>query len=188
MPAPSLFDRIRRARIVQVLLVYLGASWAVLQIAQVLAESLSLPEWVMPVAILLLLVGLVIILATAWVQSLPSTTEAEEAGERPTDWEVAPAEALASLKAGKVPHLTWGRAIFGGVVALCLLFGGAGLYVLATGGRAPGFGPQEAGAREAAEGIAVIEGPVPKTGATGPLLSVYFRDPDGNLVEVSNLV
>jgi len=156
MPAPSLFDRIRRARIVQVLLVYLGASWAVLQIAQVLAESLSLPEWVMPVAILLLLVGLVIILATAWVQSLPSTTEAEEAGERPTDWEVAPAEALASLKAGKVPHLTWGRAIFGGVVALCLLFGGAGLYVLATGGRAPGFGPQEAGAREAAEGIAVL--------------------------------
>ena len=36
------------------------------------------------------------------------------------------------------------------------------------------------------EGIEVIEGPVPKTGATGPLLSVYFRDPDGNLVEVSN--
>ena len=37
-----------------------------------------------------------------------------------------------------------------------------------------------------AEGIEVIEGPVPKTGATGPILSVYFRDPDGNLVEVSN--
>ena len=29
-------------------------------------------------------------------------------------------------------------------------------------------------------------GPVPKTGATGPIRSVYFRDPDGNLVEVSN--
>ena len=38
-----------------------------------------------------------------------------------------------------------------------------------------------------AEGVAIIEGPVPKTGATGPLTSVYFRDPDGNLVEVSNL-
>lgn len=37
-----------------------------------------------------------------------------------------------------------------------------------------------------AQGIDVIEGPVPKTGAAGPLLSVYFRDPDGNLVEVSN--
>ncbi len=29
-------------------------------------------------------------------------------------------------------------------------------------------------------------GPVPRTGATGPIRSVYFRDPDGNLVEVSN--
>lgn len=34
--------------------------------------------------------------------------------------------------------------------------------------------------------VTIIEGPVPKTGATGPLLSVYFRDPDDNLVEVSN--
>lgn len=38
----------------------------------------------------------------------------------------------------------------------------------------------------AREGIEVIEGPGPKTGATGPLISIYFRDPDGNLVEVSN--
>jgi catechol 2,3-dioxygenase-like lactoylglutathione lyase family enzyme len=37
------------------------------------------------------------------------------------------------------------------------------------------------------EGVPIIEGPVAKTGATGPLLSVYFRDPDQNLVEVSNL-
>jgi catechol 2,3-dioxygenase-like lactoylglutathione lyase family enzyme len=35
-------------------------------------------------------------------------------------------------------------------------------------------------------GVKVIEGPVPKTGALGPMSSVYFRDPDGNLVEVSN--
>ena len=37
-----------------------------------------------------------------------------------------------------------------------------------------------------AHGVKVIEGPVPKTGALGPMSSVYFRDPDGNLVEVSN--
>ena len=36
------------------------------------------------------------------------------------------------------------------------------------------------------EGVVVIEGPVAKTGALGPMMSVYFRDPDGNLVEVSN--
>ena len=34
-------------------------------------------------------------------------------------------------------------------------------------------------------GVAIIEGPVPRTGARGPMMSVYFRDPDGNLIEVS---
>ena len=36
-----------------------------------------------------------------------------------------------------------------------------------------------------AAGIAIIEGPVMKTGATGPIRSVYLRDPDLNLVEIS---
>jgi catechol 2,3-dioxygenase-like lactoylglutathione lyase family enzyme len=40
----------------------------------------------------------------------------------------------------------------------------------------------------ATEGVEIIEGPVAKTGAVGPLLSIYFLDPDGNLVEVSNQV
>lgn len=35
-------------------------------------------------------------------------------------------------------------------------------------------------------GDLVIEGPVPRTGATGPIRSIYLRDPDGNLIEVSN--
>lgn len=33
--------------------------------------------------------------------------------------------------------------------------------------------------------VTIIEGPVAKTGAIGPIRSVYFRDPDGNLIEVS---
>lgn len=33
--------------------------------------------------------------------------------------------------------------------------------------------------------VKIIEGPVGKTGAMGPIRSVYFRDPDLNLVEVS---
>lgn len=35
-------------------------------------------------------------------------------------------------------------------------------------------------------GVAIVEGPVPRTGARGPMMSVYFRDPDLNLIEVSN--
>ena len=38
------------------------------------------------------------------------------------------------------------------------------------------------------ENVEVIEGPVKRTGATGILNSFYFRDPDLNLIEVSNLV
>jgi len=35
-------------------------------------------------------------------------------------------------------------------------------------------------------GVEIIEGPVVRTGATGPLRSIYIRDPDGNLIELSN--
>ena len=37
----------------------------------------------------------------------------------------------------------------------------------------------------AAHDVPVEEGPVERTGATGPILSVYFRDPNQNLIEVS---
>lgn len=39
-----------------------------------------------------------------------------------------------------------------------------------------------------AHGVRIIDGPVRRTGATGPLTSVYFYDPDENLVEISNRV
>jgi catechol 2,3-dioxygenase-like lactoylglutathione lyase family enzyme len=40
-------------------------------------------------------------------------------------------------------------------------------------------------ARLEANGVAVELGPVERVGARGAMMSVYFRDPDGNLVEVS---
>jgi catechol 2,3-dioxygenase-like lactoylglutathione lyase family enzyme len=36
-----------------------------------------------------------------------------------------------------------------------------------------------------AQGVEILEGPVVRTGATGPITSFYFRDPDENLVEVA---
>ena len=38
------------------------------------------------------------------------------------------------------------------------------------------------------EGVELADGPGERAGATGPILSVYFNDPDGNLVEISNLL
>mgnify|MGYP003849287403 FL=1 len=38
----------------------------------------------------------------------------------------------------------------------------------------------------AAQEVVVEEGPIRRTGARGPILSLYLRDPDGNLLEVSN--
>jgi catechol 2,3-dioxygenase-like lactoylglutathione lyase family enzyme len=35
-------------------------------------------------------------------------------------------------------------------------------------------------------GVQILQGPVEKAGALGPILSVYCRDPDGNLVEISS--
>ena len=39
-----------------------------------------------------------------------------------------------------------------------------------------------------AQGVDILEGPIDKTGAMGPMRSFYFRDPDGNLIEVSSYV
>jgi catechol 2,3-dioxygenase-like lactoylglutathione lyase family enzyme len=35
-------------------------------------------------------------------------------------------------------------------------------------------------------GVQIVQGPVEKAGALGPILSVYCRDPDGNLIEISS--
>lgn len=42
-------------------------------------------------------------------------------------------------------------------------------------------------ARLAASGVHPVEGPVGRTGATGPIRSIYLRDPDRNLIELSEI-
>ncbi|HET9334011.1 MAG TPA: adenylate/guanylate cyclase domain-containing protein [Gemmatimonadota bacterium] len=133
-----------------VVFLYLVASWIVVQLTGSLIESFGLPDWLAPVALGLLLVGLVIVSATAWVQTRPRA----RAVHAPGAWDLALGDAGRSLARGRLPHLTWSRAIAGGVFAFSLLFGLAGLYVVIKD-RGRSFSPEEAVA-EAAPGLAVL--------------------------------
>ncbi len=44
---------------------------------------------------------------------------------------------------------------------------------------------EQAKAQLIAAGVEIIEGPVQRTGARGPIRSIYLRDPDGNLIELA---
>ena len=47
------------------------------------------------------------------------------------------------------------------------------------------IGPTDIVAHLAYCGVAITEGPAAKIGALGPMTSIYCRDPDGNLIEIS---
>jgi catechol 2,3-dioxygenase-like lactoylglutathione lyase family enzyme len=40
----------------------------------------------------------------------------------------------------------------------------------------------------AAQGVNIIDGPVARSGGQGPITSLYIQDPNGNLLEISNLI
>src|SRR5262245_1371601 len=94
------------------------------------------------------------------------------------------------------------REIFG-AGRIALVFGNQKINVRPTGAPnwetgavdAPGsldlcfiadVSPDEVGAHLRDRGVPITEGPVEKTGALGPMISHYCRDPDGNLIEVAS--
>jgi tetratricopeptide (TPR) repeat protein len=140
MQQPDIWTRIRQGRFARIIAVYLGISWVVLQVTNELRDALSLPAWVSPVALLLLVIGLVIISATAWVQG---QVRRPAVSDQAADSAESPAAAPAQLPQGLARHLTWQRSVTGGVIAFSLLFGFAGLYVVVMD-RGRSFAPTEA--------------------------------------------
>jgi tetratricopeptide (TPR) repeat protein len=134
----------------QVLGIYLVAGWVVLQVADVLAQNMGLPAWVFPFAVLLLVIGLPVVLATAFIQNRRAEPESAESPEP-----ARPAGVAADPGAKPFFLFTWRNSILGGVLAFSLLFGFAGLYVIIKD-RGESFAPAEAVATEAGEGIAIV--------------------------------
>ena len=67
MSVKKLILEVHRRSLWQVLGVYAMASWVALQVVETVAESTNLPEWVPGIALVLLVIGLPIVLATAVV-------------------------------------------------------------------------------------------------------------------------
>lgn len=129
----------------QVLSIYLLGSWAAYQIIAEITERMALPDWVPGFAIVLIVVGLPIVLATAFVQEgapalrrAPRGADTVELTLLPIDADVPAAPAPAATTGRQHLLFTWKKAILGGVTAFLLLGITAGGYM---GMRNAGVGP-----------------------------------------------
>lgn len=108
----------------QVLGIYLFASWAGYQVILGLYDGLGLPTWVPPLAVVLFIIGLPIVLATAFVQEGAPGRMGSSA-----DQAAAPAAAAAAAEPSPSPPrtalplrlLTWRRSLLAGAAAFTLL-------------------------------------------------------------------
>jgi hypothetical protein len=131
-PIRKLAREIHRRSVWQVLTVFLLGSWVLLRAVDLLTLSTGLPEWTPAMALVLLLIGLPITVATTAVQGgLPGLRIEDEVdpnelvGLTPEQVLVVP-EAHPLYGTGV---LTWRNAILGGVMAATLLAGSVTAYL-----------------------------------------------------------
>jgi TolB-like protein len=157
----------------QALAVFLGASVALLEVVDVLISRLGLPDGLFPLALVLLMIGLPIVVLTAWVQT--EEDGAASPGRSPSGRSSsAPGAGSAPAERGKefARILTWRNALGGGVLAF------AAWGVIAATGAMTGFLDH----RPAPDVAAASAYPVPTEGDAEeplPLTSVavlYFDD------------
>lgn len=176
----KIVHELHRRTLWQVLGIYLAGSWLVLQIVDILSDNMGLPDWVFPFALVLLLLGLPVVLATAFVQEgmpgqgggRPARAEAPGPGEFATSSRPSSArreterkaQATATATAQSSRRLfTWRNALTGGGLAFLLL-------AVVTGGfmflRSQGIGPA---------GTLVAKGVIDER---SPILIADFRSDD----------
>ena len=117
----------------KVLGLYGAGSWIVLQVIDVLAQNSGLPSWVFNLALILLIIGLPVVGATAYLHGLGRQQDTESADGEARGTPTAPRQ-----------FFTWKNAIVGGVAAMALwgvlvtgwLFFGPGADTGAEGGDA----------------------------------------------------
>jgi class 3 adenylate cyclase len=163
-PAPF---RPTSGRLFRVFVLYLVAATLAFLGTNAIRDAVGFPGWVSWVALVLLAIGMGIVLSTAWVQAHPRTADRLLRADVPGKWDLALGQLGRSMTRGEMPHLTWGRALFGGLVAFSLLFGAAGLYIVIQD-RGRSFSPAGAIAEDAAPGLAVLPFTV-----NGPGLDVW---------------
>lgn len=118
---------------------YAAGSWVVLQVVDVLVQNSGLPSWVFNLALILLIIGLPIVGATAYLHGLGGKPDAE------SDSETVGSVGANSTAGAPRQLFTWRNALGGGVAALALwglLVTGWLFFGPATG---PGFAEGSAG-------------------------------------------
>ena len=125
----NLLQEIHDRSLWQILGLYLGASWLVLQVVDTLNSTVGIPAWVMRASFVLLAIGLPIVLITAFVQRGWRGRDGTDAATADGTTESAP-------KDRQRRHVfNWRNALLGGVAAFTLLgIGTAAWLVMRTAG------------------------------------------------------
>jgi len=169
----KLIHEIHRRSLWQVLVIYITASWVVLEVTDVLASNFGLPEWFPAFALGLLLLGLPIVLATAFVQEGGPTGGREDSSEPAStvgsEADLARTASEAAADSGQI--LTWRNVIGSGVLALALWGIVATGWILFGPGHEPGA-PLATGMEKYSASVAVL----PFANRSSDPENVYFVD------------
>lgn len=187
----TLIQEIHDRSVWQVLGLYLAVSWLALQVVDLVIDNFGLPDWVAPFALVLLVIGLPIVLATAFVQrglgpsdgapSVPpggaariaDPVPAPPASPDPPDAAAATVrrpDAAGAAARGRARWFTWKNALLAGVLAFTLLgLSAAGYLVMRT----LGIGPA---------GTLVAKGVIEER---SPLIVADFEGPDTELARAA---